>query len=137
MNDTDIIISTILKHHPKTQAIYLFGSYGISDQLSDSDTDIAVLFAHDAAKQIGDLSMTDLHFDLEDLLKRQVDLVNLRQVSTVFQKEIIMDDRRIYQSDEYSADHFEMLVISYYQKLNEERRDLLVEIEQNGRILDL
>ena len=137
MEKADLIVRSVLNHYPQTQAIYFFGSFGTSDERGDSDVDIAILLAHDKAKDVGDLSMSDLRFELESLLNKEVDLINLSQVSTVFQKEVIMTDRRIFQSDENAADQFEMLTISYYQKLNEERKELLEEIEKNGRILQL
>ncbi len=80
--------------------------------------------------------MSDLRFDLEAELGRTVDLVNLREVNTVFQKEIIVDGRRIRCIDRFAADEFEMLTISYYQKLNEERADILAAIVKQGRILN-
>jgi predicted nucleotidyltransferase len=48
--------------------------------------DIALLLPHETAKRLGSLYMTDLHAELEQLLNREVDLINLRQVSTVLQK---------------------------------------------------
>ena len=62
-----------------------------------------------------------------------MDLIDLRQMSTVFQKEIIMADRRIYCRDEYAVDEFEMLTLSFYQKLNQERSEVLAEGLRSGR----
>ncbi len=129
------IIQTILKHYPEVQAIYLFGTYGTDDQLPDSDIDIALLINHEQAKTVGTLVMSDLRFDLERLLKKDVDLINLRRVSTILQKEIVAADRRIHTADSYAADEFEMLTISYYQKLNEERAGILEEIRRSGRVI--
>ena len=64
-------------------------------------------------------------------------MINLRLASTVFQKEIIAADRRIYCADEYAADEFEMLTFSYYQKLNEERAGILDAAKRSGRFLDV
>ncbi|MCZ7670644.1 MAG: hypothetical protein M5U34_27580 [Chloroflexi bacterium] len=44
-----------------------------------------------------------------------------------------MAERRIFCADEYAADEFEMLTLSYYQKLNEERREILAEFARTGR----
>ena len=126
------IISTVLAAYPATQAVYLFGSYGTENEWPDSDVDIALLLPPDEAKKAGVLVMSELHFALESLLKKDVDLINLRHVSTVFQKEIIMAERRIFCADDYAADEFEMLVLSFYQKLNEERADLLAEGLRSG-----
>jgi len=129
------IIQTVLKHYPEVQAIYLFGTYGTDDQWTDSDVDIALLLKHQQAKTVGTLVMSDLRFELERLLEKDVDLINLRRVPTVLQKEIVAADRRIHTADEYAADEFEMLTISYYQKLNEERSEILKEIMTSGRVV--
>lgn len=127
------IIQTILTHYPTAQAIYLFGSYGTAVEWPTSDVDIALLLPPAEAKQIGHLALSQLHTRLAQLLGKEIDLINLRQVSTVFQKEIIMAERRIFCADLYAADEFEMLVISFYQKLNEERHDILAEFARTGR----
>jgi predicted nucleotidyltransferase len=131
------IIQTILAHYPDVQAIYLFGSYGTEDEWPTSDVDIAILLPPEEAKQVGSLLLSDLHLALERLLRKDVDLINVRRVSTVFQKEIIMAERRIYCADVYAADEFEMLVLSYYQKLNEERAEILAEGLRSGRFYNV
>jgi len=133
MKQADKIITTILKYYPAAQAIYLFGSHGTADARPDSDVDIGVLLAPGESREAGSLVMSDLRFELESLLKRNVDLINLREVPTVLQKEIVMTEGRIYQADEYAADEFEMLTISNYQKLNEERAGILREVIASGR----
>jgi hypothetical protein len=56
-------------------------------------------------------------------------------VNTVFQNEIIQEGRVIYRQNEYAVDEFEMNVVSFYQKLNEERAGILEDILKTGRIL--
>lgn len=126
------ITQIIVRHYPETQAIYLFGSYSKDDEVPTSDIDIAVLLPPAVAAQKGSLQMSQCSFDLRDSLLREVDLVNVRMVSTVFQKEII-NGIRIFTSIPYAAEEFEMLVISYYQKLNEERQSILNAFLQSGR----
>ncbi|MFV1951926.1 MAG: nucleotidyltransferase domain-containing protein [Nitrospinota bacterium] len=127
------IVEAVLKSCPDVQAVYLFGTSGTEDEWPDSDVDVALLFSPVKAAKTGSLLMSDSWHDLEKLLKKDVDLINLRLVNTVFQKEIIAADRRIYCADEYAADEFEMLVLSYYQKLNEERADIMKEALKSGR----
>ena len=131
------MIDLALKHHPDVQAIYLFGSYGTEQEWPDSDADIALLLPPDEAKRAGSLAMTALQSSLESLLEKKVDLINLRRISTVFQKEIIASDRRIDCADPYAADEFEMLVLSFYQKLNEERAEVLAAGLSDGRFYDV
>jgi predicted nucleotidyltransferase len=129
------IVKTVRSCYPEVEAIYLFGSYLTPDQQPDSDVDIAVLLPHKKAKLVKNLAMSDCRDALETVLKRTVDLINLRMVNTVFQNEIIQHGRIIYQQNEYAVDEFEMLVLSFYQKLNEERAGILQDILESGRIL--
>jgi len=127
------LITSVHRHYPAVQAIYLFGSWGTAYMREDSDVDIALLLPHRCAKALKTLQMTPLHVDLEVLFGRDVDLINMRQVSTVFQKEIVLAERRVDCSNQYAADEFEMLTASYYQKLNEERTNIIADARQTGR----
>ena len=127
-----LIIDTVLAHYPEVQGIYLFGSYATGDEWPDSDMDVALLFPHEQAKKIQDLILSQCRIELETKLNKEVDLLNGRRVSTVFQKEIIRG-KLIHCADQYAVDEFEMLVVSYYQKLNEERRGILVSFHRTGR----
>ena len=122
---TFIPVEIIRFYFPASQAVYIFGSCVDETDTGESDVDIALLLPHAEAKTAGSLALSDARFELEKRLGRSVDLVNLRNVSTVFQKEIIASGRRVYYSDEDEADTFEMLVLSKYAKLNEERADIL------------
>ena len=133
MTTPEDIVCTVVAHYPDTQAIYLFGSYGTDDEWPRSDVDIALLLPPAQAKQAGSLMMSQLRFALESLLKREVDLINLRQVSTVLQKEIIFAERRVFCADSDAADEFEMLTLSFYQKLNQERQGILEEFHGTRR----
>jgi predicted nucleotidyltransferase len=115
------------------QAIYLFGTHGTEYERPDSDVDIAVLLPHLEARQQPQLALTPCHTALSVALKKPVDLVNIRQVSTVFQNEIVNTGRRLSCVDEYAAGEFEMLTLSYYQELNEERKEILAAFRETGK----
>jgi predicted nucleotidyltransferase len=121
---TKALIKLCLKVFPELQAIYLFGSYDTENEWPNSDVDIALLLPYQLTNN---LYLTELHQQLEQLYQKPVDLINLRQVTTVFKKEIIMAERRAYCADQYKTDEFEMLTLSFYQKLNEERQEILQE----------
>ena len=125
-------ISTIVRHEPDVQAVYLFGSFGTGGERLGSDVDLALLLQ---PGRNGSLAASPLADALAETLGRDVDLVNLREVDTVFQKEIVMADRRIYCADATAADGFEMKVISDYQKLNEERREIIEDGLSKGRFV--
>ncbi|MGI9255608.1 MAG: hypothetical protein ACR2PY_01590, partial [Salinispira sp.] len=76
---------------------------------------------------------------LSHLLRSDVDLVNLRRVSTVFQNEIINTGRWLYVKDK-DMDvvlAFEMQVLSAHQKLNEERAEILWSFLETKRAYNL
>jgi len=121
----EAIVQICLSHLPEIQAIYLFGSWGTSQQSEHSDLDLALLLPQLRAKALGNLYGSALYKALESLFKIDIDLINLREANTVLQKEIIADGRCVYNADAYAADEFEMLTMSYYQKLNDERAAVL------------
>ena len=55
-------------------------------------------------------------------------------MNTVFQKEIIAADRTIFCADEAAADQFEMLTLSLYQQLQEERKEIIEDPVADGRL---
>jgi uncharacterized protein len=127
------IIQAILNHHPNIEAIFLFGSYGTEDERPKSDVDIALLLSPGESKSLGSPLASRLHFELEQLLNKDVDLINLRQVSTVLQKEVVAANRCIFQGDKHAEEEFEMLMLSQYQKLNDERKGIIESALAGGR----
>ncbi len=95
-----------------TQAIYLFGSFI-------------------------ELPFSDAAVDLSDHFGLPVDLVNRRQASTVFANRIISTGERILKDEELPVEEFEMLNLSFYQKLNAERHDILEAFFETGRAVKL
>jgi len=138
VNETteNAIVKIVLRHYPAVQGIYLFGTHGTEYERPDSDVDIALLLPPEQAKKERNLVLSQCRTDLEIALCREVDLVNARQVSTVLQKEIIGSATLLYCADRYALDEFEMLVLSFYQKLNEERAGVLAEGFATGRFYD-
>lgn len=133
MSEQETIVEIVLKHYPDSQAVYLFGSYGAGDEWLQSDVDIAVVLPPREARRQPQLMLTPCHYALSDALGKTVDLLNAREVSTVFQKEIIETGRLLYGADGGAVTEFEMLALSRYQKLNEERKAILESFEKTGR----
>ena len=81
--DFSSLIRIILEHYPSVQGIYLFGSHGTEYERADSDMDIALLLAPLLAEQENSLSLSDFRIEIEKTYSKEVDLLNLRRVSTV------------------------------------------------------
>lgn len=128
------IVSTILGFYPETIAVYLFGSYGTEYENADSDVDLAVLLPHARAKGVGALSFSPCADALAGILGRPIDLINLREADTVLQTRIIETGRLLHGEEKTETAEFEMLTLSFYQKLNEERAGILEDIVKTGRV---
>jgi len=133
MKDHDAIVRIILEHYPSAQAIYLFGTYGTTDEWPDSDVDLAVLLPPERGRRQPHLMLTPCHYALADALGKSVDLLNVREISTVLQKEIVQSGRPLYSKDANALAEFEMLTLSLYQELNEERKAILDSFAETGR----
>ncbi|OPY66263.1 MAG: Nucleotidyltransferase domain protein [Syntrophorhabdaceae bacterium PtaU1.Bin034] len=90
------IHAIVTEYYPSVQAIYLFGSYRTADEWPDSDVDIGVLLPHGAAKNERSMAVSECRFKLEEALEKEVDLLNMRLLSTVFQFQIVRTGRLIY-----------------------------------------
>jgi predicted nucleotidyltransferase len=127
------ITDMILDEYPATQAVYLFGSFGTEYERPESDLDLAVLLPHDLSSSLDPNEWLKLGTCLSLFTKRSCDLLNLRRVSTVFQFEIVGKGRVLYCGDQDELAVFEMLVISFYQELNRERKEILEDLFKTRR----
>ncbi|OGT30827.1 MAG: hypothetical protein A2W28_06690 [Gammaproteobacteria bacterium RBG_16_51_14] len=138
MNDDQTIIfrkikDTIIAAYPQCHSIYLFGSWATEDETELSDLDIAVLLPghsneiqyNDKLALSGQLAMT--------ARVEKADIIDIRQVDTIFQMQIIDTGRRVDIDDGNEANLFEMTILSRYQKLNDERDEILQEGIKQGR----
>jgi predicted nucleotidyltransferase len=134
--DEKTVIARICTAFPDIEAIYLFGSF--ADGSQDQRSDLALLLRppHDQYES-RNLFLHPLHGQLQELTGRNVDLLNLRQMTTVLQKEVVMLGRRIHCPHELAADQFDIDVLSRYQKLNQERAEIMQAFENTGRAYDV
>ena len=128
------ILETCLRHFAGLEAIYLFGSFGQGEAGASSDLDLGLMFDHQSAKALGNLSLSDAALELSRVTGLEVDLVNLRGVSTLFQHQIITTGKLLYQAPGSDPFAFEGLVLSLYQKLKEERAPIEKAIRQSGEV---
>jgi predicted nucleotidyltransferase len=124
-HDFESVKKIICSFYPLTEALYLFGSALTFEPPHIGDIDIAVLLPPEEAENVGSFFLSEARVMLEKQFSIPVELVNVRKVSVVFRKEIIATGERFFTADESAADTFEMLTISFYQKLNEERKEIL------------
>ena len=131
MNDSSLI-EYIRQSVPSLIALYRFGSQAKGTARRDSDVDLAVL-AHDP---IPNLRRFELAQELAIQLHRDVDLVDLRNASTVMRMQVLSTGTCLDTQNESARREFEMYAYSDYARLNEERREILKGIPERGLIYD-
>ncbi|MEA3288191.1 MAG: nucleotidyltransferase domain-containing protein [Candidatus Marinimicrobia bacterium] len=102
-------------------AVYLFGSI-VSDRLSiNSDIDIAVL------THSGDLSFPDqmdISQELSDITGREIDLVELSEVSVILRNQVLRKGELIICQDKRALNHFIVRTNQEYIDLKRVRKPI-------------
>lgn len=114
------------------KAIYLYGSVITEYFNNESDIDIAILLD----KKIDSEKLFELTKKLTNNLNKDVDLVQLDNVSTVLQFQIIQTGNRVFCNDEKYCNGYESQIFCDYIELNELRKPYLDEIAKTGKVLD-
>jgi len=124
------IVKKFLIKHLDVNVIYLFGSSVKNTMRKESDIDVAFL----SDKSVDSFDLFLLSQKLADLLGREVDLIDIKKASTVFQAQIISTGLVIYSRDDKKRAVFEMVTYKSYARLNEEREEILDKIKESGSI---
>ncbi len=115
---------------PNVVAVYVFGSRASGTSRGDSDLDLAAL----APSRLPAEQRWAVQERLARSLRVNVDLIDLRSVPTVTQKEIVATGKVVFGIEAAARRAFEGLVLSRYARLNEERREILQGVLREGRI---
>ena len=105
--------------------IYGFGSYFGGNFREDSDIDIA-FFEEGASLSPEDF--WELQNHLSNLLKRDVDLIDLNKAPIVLKFQIVSEGQNIFCSSENAKAVFETYIYSAYYHFQEERREILKDV---------
>lgn len=124
------LITDILIEKTEAYLIILFGSAAAGRMREDSDVDIAFL----SDKKLSDYEVFCIAQEIGDVLKRDVDLIDLAKASTVFKANILGTGKIIYSSDERRKHEFQIRTFKEYCLLNEERKVILDKIRERGKV---
>lgn len=126
-------ITDFLHTHIDPSFIIVFGSFAKGTPHQESDIDIGFYVKH---KKLEKYEIFMLAQELATILKREVDLVNIAEASTVFQAQIYMTGTVIYSNDDKLRMSEQMKALKMYTKLNEERKDILKKVDESGSIYE-
>ncbi|CDH44644.1 type VII toxin-antitoxin system MntA family adenylyltransferase antitoxin [Candidatus Contendibacter odensensis] len=128
MNET-LIVATVQAQWPHLLAVYAFGSRVQGTAGPASDLDLAVLVAGRADPML----LWELSQQLANVLGCDVDLLDLRAVSTVMQYQIITTGKVLWAKDAQAA-IFESFILSEKTALDEARAGIIIDIQRKGTV---
>ncbi|WP_186669021.1 nucleotidyltransferase domain-containing protein [Sporosarcina sp. BP05] len=111
--------------------IIIFGSYAKGTTHSESDIDVA-FYREDKVFSAYELFM--FAQQLADIIDIEVDLVDLKEASTIFATQIFSTGEVIYSKNENLRMELHMRTYSMYAKLNEERQPIIDKIIETGSV---
>ncbi len=114
----------------KVNFIYLFGSFARGEGREDSDIDLAI----HGESLYNQYELFTKANELSFIVKRDVQLIDLRDVSTVFAAQIVGNNELLFSKDENIRIAYDIRAFKDYVKLNEERQVVLDAIKKDGRI---
>lgn len=130
MLNTASIVALLKTELTDLQGAYLFGSFASGFASEESDVDLAVLCRNPLPKEI----KFKLIESLENLLNRNIDLIELRFVNTIFQEEIVSTAKPIAIVDKMVCELFEDFVYCNAMDFREFRKPHVAEILARGSV---
>lgn len=110
--------------------IVLFGSFVKGTNRIDSDIDLAFF----SKEQLSSYERFLLASELAEIAGREVDLVDLKQIDTVFTMQIFSQGIPIYIQDENEFTRQKMRAYSMYATLSEQRAGVIKSIKERGSV---
>jgi predicted nucleotidyltransferase len=112
--------------------VYIFGSTVKGTANKNSDIDIAFL----TEQKFDEYETFILAQELAEKIDIDVDLIDLKKASTVFQGQIVSTGKAVYCLDDKKRMNYEMKTLKMYAKLNEERQFIIDKVQESGSIFN-
>jgi len=131
MNDMDMdaVIDKLKRSLDNLMAVYVFGSRAHGEPGPDSDLDIAVLMEGRADP----VSLFFIAGDIASLVGCDVDLLDLRNASTVMQYQVVTTGNLLWSVGR-GVDSFECFVLSSKTELDCANAALIADITKEGHV---
>ena len=129
-NSRESLINKIKEYLLKNEnviAIILFGSYARKTENVNSDIDIAIKLN----KEISKKELFQLKLNLEDLVSKDVDLLNLDEIADGIRYEILINGETLYARNEFYFELYKLQMYREYLELNESRMQIIENLK-NG-----
>jgi uncharacterized protein YutE (UPF0331/DUF86 family)/predicted nucleotidyltransferase len=123
-------IVNFLEDQLNPKLIYLYGSFAKGQGRFDSDIDLAIY----TKEKIDAYKLFLLSNDLAYELRRDVDIVDMKGLDTVFAAQIVAFREDLYIEDEFLASLYNTSTLKDYANLNEHRTVVFDAIKRDGSI---
>ena len=114
----------------KCDAIILFGSYSRNTQNKESDVDIGIK----SPNKIQPKQLFEIKRKLEDILQKDVDLIDLENTQDGIRYEILINGITLYAKDKFKFELYKLDMYREYLELNESRKMIIDNIKNGGTI---
>lgn len=112
------------------ECIVIFGSYVRESQTPQSDIDIAIKIKGGITKK----ELNDISKQLEEIIKKEVDLIDLDNANSILKYEILYSGMPIYIKNEYYYDLYVIDACNEFLEVNEDRESIINRIIAGGDI---
>lgn len=129
--DTEQQLIDMINMQLNTHFILLFGSFAKGTAREDSDIDLAYF----SDQQLSSYERFILAGELATVAGYEVDLVDIKEIDTVFTMQIFSEGVPIYMQDENEFIRQKMRAYSMYATLSEQRAGVIEAIKQRGSVL--
>ena len=128
--DWKLAVQEILLERLQPAFVIVFGSYAKDIAREDSDLDLAYY----SEKQLTNYERFLVAGDIAEVCNVEVDLVDIRQIDTVFAAQIFSTGEILDCADENVFIKERMKALSMYATLNEQRVEILQSIKERGSV---
>jgi len=127
---TNLLAEEISKRFPGAYGAYLFGSAASGQLRPESDLDVAILRVNPLSPD----EVLELKSFISQKFRRDSDILDLYRVDSVTAAQVVTTGFEILSLNPFKMAEFETMALSRYALLNEERREILKDIEATGTV---
>lgn len=120
----------IINEKIQTDFIILFGSFAKGTIHNESDIDLAYFSNH----QLSPYERFLLAGELANISGYDVDLIDIKQIDTIFTMQIFSEGKVIFMGDNNKYTRQQMRAYSMYVTLNKQRKPIIDSIKEQGSV---